>query len=430
MKHQPATVFKRIRHLLLICTIAAPASVFAQESLTLESCLKLARENYPLIRQHDLIEKSKEYSLSNATAAYLPQINIAGQATHQSDVTQVEVPIPNVEIPSVSKDQYKVYAEIYQPVSELTTMKWNKKNEEAASAVDAQKLEVDLYQINERVQQLYFGMLLINAQLKQIELLQNDLSSTLTRMQSLVANEVAIQADADAVKVAILQADQRKVDLEANRRAYADMLSRFTGQQVPADAKLQLPAGLTPSGQDIHRPETELFERQKQRLDIQSKLVTARTLPRIGLFFQGGIGQPSPLNMLSPDLATYYIGGVRLQWPVSAFYTAGRQKKIIAINQQMIDTQRDVFLFNTQLQASKQNEEMTRLQGLLSRDKEIVVLRGNIKSAAKAKLENGTITVNDYLTEVNAENRAQQDQMLHEVQLRMAQYQYQNTLGN
>ena len=44
----------------------------------------MAKENYPLIRQYELIDKTVEYSLSNVKKAYLPQFNLSAQATYQS----------------------------------------------------------------------------------------------------------------------------------------------------------------------------------------------------------------------------------------------------------------------------------------------------------------------------------------------------------
>lgn len=43
--------------------------------ITIEECYRKAQANYPLIKQYDLIEKSREYSVSNANKGYLPQIS-------------------------------------------------------------------------------------------------------------------------------------------------------------------------------------------------------------------------------------------------------------------------------------------------------------------------------------------------------------------
>src|SRR4249919_821761 len=55
--------------------IATAGSVNAQ-TLYIDSCYALATRNYPLIKQYDLIDKTKEYTLSNAGKAWLPQVSV------------------------------------------------------------------------------------------------------------------------------------------------------------------------------------------------------------------------------------------------------------------------------------------------------------------------------------------------------------------
>jgi outer membrane protein TolC len=172
-----------------------------------------------------------------------------------------------------------------------------------------------------------------------------------------------------------------------------------------------------------------LYDLQKKTFDVQSKLITARNLPRFSLFFQGGLGRPA-LNMLSNDLKGYYIGGLRLNWNLTGLYTYNKEKKILALNQNGLDIQRDVFLFNTNLNLQQQNSEVTKVQELIETDNSIITLRESIKNTTKNQLENGTVTTNDYLTAVNAQDQAQQNLLLHQIQLLMAQYNYQTTSGN
>ena len=47
--------------------------------ITLEECQRKTRENYPLVRQYGLIEKTKEYNLANASKANLPQFTLSGK---------------------------------------------------------------------------------------------------------------------------------------------------------------------------------------------------------------------------------------------------------------------------------------------------------------------------------------------------------------
>lgn len=398
------------------------------QSIRLDSCLEMAKKNFPLIKQLELIERSREYSIDNANKGYLPQFNISGQATYQSAVTQVPISLPNVDIPSISKDQYRLYGEVSQPITDLFVNKDNKNLIEANARVETQKVEVELYKLKERIHQLYFGILLLDEQLKQTELLKKDIQSGIDKTNVAIQNGVSTKSSLNILKAELLKADQRSIELKATRKGYTDMLSHFTGSTVDEHTTLVKPAPQVISG-TINRPELELYNLQKRTFDLQEKLITAKNLPRFSVFLQGGLGRPA-LNMLSNDIQGYYIGGVRLNWNLSGFYTYNKEKQLLAVNQSFIDVQRETFLFNTHLNLRQQNAEITKVQELIATDSDIISLRENVKHTTKIQLENGTATTNDYLISVNAEDQARQNLILHEIQLLMAQYNYQATSGN
>jgi outer membrane protein TolC len=206
------------------------------------------------------------------------------------------------------------------------------------------------------------------------------------------------------------------------------MLSLFIHQQLDDKVVLEKPAVLTVSS-TINRPELKLYSAQQLTFDVQNKLITARNLPRASLFLQGGYGKPA-LNVLNNAFDLYYIGGLRLNWNLSGYYTAKNECKILSINQDIIGLQRETFLFNTNLNLKQQNAELSKLQELIASDSEIIQLRESIKNTAKNQLDFGTVTSNDYITYLNAEDQAKQGLLLHQIQLLMAQYNYQTTSGN
>jgi len=298
----------------------------------------------------------------------------------------------------------------------------------ANAETEQQKIEVELYKLKERINQIYFGILLIDAQIEQTELLKKDIQSGIDKTNAAITNGTALKSNADNLKAELLKTDQRTIELKANRKGYTDMLAIFIAKQVTENTKLITPVTqvIQPA---INRPELKLYETQKKSFDIQNKLITARNLPKVGLFFQGGYGRPG-LNQLSNDFATYYIGGLKLNWNFGGLYTAKNDRALLKINQQTIDVQKEVFLFNTNLSLSQQNSEVDKFQKLINTDNEIIQLRQKVKTTAQAQLQNGVITTNDYLTYVNAEDQARQNLLLHQVQLSLAQYNYQTTYGN
>lgn len=407
-----------------------PFSSLAQTGglLTLEECYEKARDNYPLLQQLQLIEQTKDYSVENLSKGNVPQFTINGQATYQSAVTGLPIEIPNVVVEPIAKDQYKIYGEIVQPLTDFGTVNHQKEIAEAKAEIDSKNLEVQLYQIKERINQLYFGILLIDGQLDQNELLNKDLQNGLDKTNAGIENGVTLKIAADQLQAEMLQVDQRKTELKTNRKGFLDMLSLFIGESLGENTLLSSP--VSPELSDgINRPELATFAAQRESLTLQSELVDKRNNPHFNLFFQGGYGRPA-LNFLSNDFDFYYTTGIRLNWNISNFYTSKREKEILKLNQNSVQLQEETFLLNTNVALSQQRQEVFKFQKLLQSDQEIVLLREKVKTTANSQLEYGTITANDFLTYVNAEDKARQNQVLHRIQLLMAQYNYQLTSGN
>lgn len=397
--------------------------------LTIREAYQLARKNYPMIRQRGLIEKTRDYSVANAAKGYLPQFTVQGQATYQSAVTEFKLPvsIPGIEFPSISKDQYKVYGEVNQTIYDGGNVRTQVRSHEANAQVESQKLEVELYKLNERVNQLFFGVLMLDEQLKQNDLLKKDINLGIRKVQALIDNGTAFKSNANTLKAELLKVDQRGIDLNASRKAYLEMLGMLIAQPLDGSAVLEKPANLA-AGSDISRPELKLYEAQNRSLDVQAQLLDVRNRPKLNFFFQGGYGRPA-LNILSNGFDPYYITGLRLNWSLSGLYTIKKDRELIRTNRDAIQLQKETFLFNTNLIVKQQNAELDRFSQLLTTDDEIITLRESIKTTAAAQLENGVINTNDFLREVNAEDQARLNKILHGIQLLMAQYSLDNTLG-
>lgn len=398
-------------------------------SLKLEECYILARQNYPLVRQHLLIEKSNNYTIENISKGALPQFSISGHTSYQSDVTTLPIQLPGVNVPSMSKDQYRLTGEVSQPLTDLITVKQQKELQEANRHIQEQNLEVELYKVKDRINQLFFGILLIDEQLAQNNLTKKDIQTGINKVTAALRNGTEFRSSLDKLKAEMLKARQRDIDLRSSRAAYTTMLGLFINQTINDSTGIERPAEIT-STTTINRPELTAYDFQKKTYDLQNGLINTRSLPKFSLFVQGGLGKPSPVNMLSNELSGYYIGGLRLNWSLSSFYTLKKEKKINDIAKDAIEVQRETFLFNTNQLLSQQSEEINKLQKLINTDREIVDLRTSVKTASGAQLENGVITVNDYLREVYAEELARQSVSLHQIQLLIAQYNYKTTSGN
>jgi outer membrane protein TolC len=415
---------------LLTVLFILPAILRSQpQSLTLQQAYDLAQQNYPLIKQRELIKLTSEYSVDNLGKGFFPQINLLGQATYQSAVTQVKLPAPGIFIEPLSRDQYRIIGDLNQLIYDGGAIKQQKNIQELSGDVEEQRVEVELYKLKERISQIFLGVLFLDEQLKQVDLVKADLNSGIKRVEAQVNNGTAFKSSLNVLKAELLKADQRAIELKASRKGYIDVLSLFINQQLPEDFPLVKPnmQGTLLNG-DIQRPELKLYATQEKLLGDQFKLVGSRNKPKASLFLQGGYGRPG-LNLFTNDFDFFYTSGIRLNWSIGGLYTQKDEKKIIELNQKSVDIQKEVFLLNTNTQLKQQQAEVLKWQKLVATDNDIIDLRIKVKDAARAQLENGIITANDYLREVNAEDQARQTLIIHDLQLLQAQVNYQTILG-
>ena len=417
---------------ILLASIGFNALGQVPAHLSITEAYQLARKNYPLIKQKDLITKTKEYAVSNAAKGYLPAFSVNGQATYQSTVTTFPftIPIPGFTIPQYSKDQYKIYAQVDQILYDGGLISNQKQTAETNEAIQQQNIEVELYALYDRVNQLFFGAILLNEQLKQNALLKGDIQNGVDKAKALVVNGTAYRSSVDELSAQLLQADQQRIELAAAKKAYLDMLALFIGKPIDYNTLFDQQATLMPLASDsLSRPELRFFDTQKKTYDLQEKQLTTQLMPKLGLFAQSGYGRPG-LNPLSNEFAWYAIGGLRLSWNFGSLYTLKNQRHLIDIGRETLDVQKETFLFNTQLAQKQQINTIGKYAELVKNDDAIIALRQSVKNAASAQLENGVLSTHDYINQVYAEDQARQNRILHQVQLLQAQYNYQSTIGN
>ena len=404
------------------------------QSLTVETCQTKAIANYPLVKQYGLIEQTSQFNISNANKGYLPQLSQSAKATYQSAVTQIPAVLGQklgVTLPSLAKDQYQAVLEASQVIWDGGVISSQKNATNAGTEVERKKLEVDLYALKDRVNQLFFGILLLDEQLKQNDILENDLATNYNRLEAYKQNGIANQADIDAVHVEQLNVSQRDEDLKSTRKTYCIMLSALTGITISDKTELIRPVVDLSIKKDTlnHRPEISLFDAQNKMYESQKSILKAGNLPKLGAFIQGGYGQPG-LNMFTIGFSPFYIGGLRLSWNISGLYSQKNNISKLESSMKTVDVQKETFLFNNSLITKQQQNDIVKLQTTLLNDDEIIRLRVNIKKAATAKMENGTSSVSDLIREINAENQARQLKSLHEIQLLMTVYQLKNNTNN
>lgn len=402
------------------CLLGMFLPVVGMAQLTLQECREYARQNYPAVKQLDLLKRTEEFTLQNIRKGYLPQLAVSGKVSYQSDVTKLPFDIPGIET-GMEKDQYQISAEVNQLIWDGGVIRNRKEATQAEHAVKQQEVEVGLYTLNDRVDELFFGVLLCDAKLEQNDLLKKQLELNHAQVQACMNAGTANQADLDAVKVEQLEAEQNEEELKAFRKSYAGVLGWLIGRSETVGEVFVRPE-IPAVGSGVNRrPELKLYDLQRTSLDVQRKGLMAQNYPKLGLFVQGAYGDPG-LNILKGGFSPYYVAGVKLTWNIGGFYTLKNDRKLIELNRHNVDIQQEIFFLNSRMETEQSNRQVDKLRGLMKSDEERIRLRENIRRSAEVKMTNGTLTVTEMLREVLSENQARQEKVLHEIELLQTLY--------
>lgn len=417
------------RLILSVLISFCPICVLSAQSL--EDCKSLARDRYPAIRQYDLISQSEKYNLSNAAKAWLPQLSLSAQATWQSEVSEFPdafnylLESQGQSIPGMQHDQYKLAVEVRQSIWDGGQYEANRGTIMAEADEQRRKTDVDLYELSTRVEDIYFGILLLDENIAQTQALIALLESNLARVQAFVRSGAALQSDADAVEAELLSARQSLRRIGSSRAGYGRMLELFIGQPLSSDGLQRPDEPKFDACSTFTRPELSLLDAQDLKLDVRMMSVKASVMPRIGAFAQGYYGYPG-LNMFQSMTSTEWspgvVVGLSLSWNLSSLYTRRDRLAELAVARRQIELQRDIFLFNMHLQQIQDDAEIGRLRETVSDDARIVELRRSVRLSAESKFDNGVIGTSELLQKISEETEAQLSLSSHEIELLQALY--------
>ena len=404
---------------------------------SLEECQQAAERNYPLIRQYGLIAQTTELTVSNIRKGWLPQVSASAQATLQSDVVSWPERMQSVyqqiglNMRGLRKDQYRVGIDVQQMVFDGGAISSQKNIAREQGKVQEAQNEVTMYQVRRRVNEMYFGLLLLDKQIQLNHDLQEVLAANERKLSSMYERGTAAKSDYQTVKAERLNVVQQVSNLQAQRNAVARMLSMFCGLEVKDLEKPQATSsGMQSAGQ---RPELKSIDAQLRLADAQEKALDAALMPKLSVFVQGYYGYPG-YNMFEDMMSHRWswngLIGARLSWNIGALYTRKNDKAKIQLQRDMATTNRDVFLFNNQLEQIRQNEDIERYRRLMASDEEIIALRSSVRKAAESKLAHGIIDVNDLVREINNENAARLQMSVHEIEMLKEMYDLRFTTNN
>ena len=421
-----------MKRLFFVISIFIAVNAMAQ---TLEQCQQAAERNYPLIAQHDLIARTTDLTVANIQKGWLPQLSATAQATYQSAVTAWPDEMKGlmqqmgVDMKGLAKDQYRVGLDLQQTVFDGGAIGAQKQVAREQGAVQQAQLDVSLYQVRQRVNEMYFGLLLLDDQISLNNDLQEQLAASEKKLTSMVKHGTAAQCDLNNVTAERLNVIQQMTTLESQRRVLMAMLGTFCGLEM---AQVSKPAAVE-AVDGNNRPELRLIDSQLRLADAQDRALTAALLPRLGVFAQGFYGYPG-YNMFKDMMGRQWswngMVGARLTWNIGALYTHRNDKAKVQLQRETAQNQREVFLFNNRLEQMQQNEAIDRYRRLMSQDDEIIALREQVRKAAESKISHGIIDVNDLLRDINSENAARLQRSIHEIEMLKQMYDLRFTTNN
>ncbi len=408
------------------------------QAQSLEDCQQAAERNYPLIRQYGLIKETTDLTVANIQKGWLPQVSASAQATYQSDVMAWPDEMRGMlrqmglNLEGLKKDQYRVGIDVQQTLFDGGAIRSQKEIARKQGEVQAAQNEVNMYNVRKRVNEMYFGLLLIDEQIVLNQDLQNLLAQNEKKLASMVKNGTAAESDYLNVKAERLNVVQQMTSLQSQRQSLVRMLSTFCGIEVKEPVK-PVQSVAVPQQLTDQRPELKAIDAQLRLADAQEKSLNAALMPKLGVFAQGYYGYPGYNmfeDMMNHKWSLNGMVGARLTWNIGALYTRKNDKAKLNAQRSMFNVQRDVFLFNNNLEQIQQNENIERYKTLMADDDEIITLRSSIRKAAESKLSHGIIDVNELVKEINSENAAKVQQRVHEIEMLKEIYDLKYTVNN
>lgn len=415
---------KRFIIILVALFIAFP--IFGQQTITLQECYELATVNYPLVKQTQLLEAQNQLDKQVVSNSKLPQLSFDAQATYQSDV--IEISIPNSTIEPLNKDQYRATLSVNQLIYNggATDASLNVKS--AQLKTKQKQVEVNLYQLKQKINQLYFSILLSQETDVLLKVRQANLQAKLSEVKSGIKYGVLLPSSDKVLEAELLKINQQFINVENNRTVLIESLSSIIGQTLSTSTTFENPMVETLSRTELNRPEQELFQLKKEEIDNNEALITKQNAPKLLGFATGGYGNPG-LNMLDNSFQPFYIVGLKLNWNVFDWNSNKKQRESLAINKDIIDTEAETFKLNTNTELNQQQREIEKIEAFITSDLEIIKLRKEVLKSADSQLKRGVITSSAYITELTNLYEDENTLVQHKIQLQLAKANYNTIKG-
>ena len=420
-----------MKTILILISLLFSGGVMGQSSLSLFECQEMARENAPRLKDMNIIQQMGEAKVDQAGSSWYPSLDLNGKLSYQSDVVTVALTDPSIpaEFPEVPHDQYGLNLDISQNLYDGGISKGMKDYELALMAADLQQVEVDLYKVKGKVNQFYFAILLLQENRKSLEIHLENLQARFEAVHTAVDNGTLLETELDVIEVEKLKVKQSLIEVDSRKRSYAGALALLCGKRIDENVVLEYPDFDAPVNNAVLRPELRLFELKDKSMEAGKELAGKKRMPVLYAFGQAGYGKPG-YNMLSGEWDTYYMVGAGLKWKIWDWNKTSREKQLIGYQQQILQNQRTSFDREIESLMVQEEARIEQYRKTMEVDEQVLKLQKKISEQAAVKLDHGTMTATDFVTELNKESIARNTLATHQVMLMQSIANYLNIQGN
>lgn len=386
------------------------------DSLTLSQLHAQAEQNWPSYSQLERTQQISDLRIESIRKSWLPEVHFGVSAQYHSEVTSVPFSAPGVTPPTQPHDRYSVVMDVQQMIWDGGGSQKRTELEKQSKITNQLKVAVNLYELKEQVNEVFFSILLLEQRLKSMDIIINELQERHNLLKSRVDAGVILSTQLDILKLEMLKVQQSVFELNQMKSAAFEMLEILTGTQLIGSETLILDEI---TSNEI-RPELQLFDAQIESIKASIELTKVSLMPKITAFGQGGIGKPGP-NIFNDSFSPYFIVGIQGRWQLWDWNRSKRDRQELKLGIETIDESRKSFIRMQYLQIAQQRARIHTIQEQLAIDDEIIALRESVVKSTSSQLDNGVITATEFLIELNAAHQSKLQRRIREIELYKAQ---------
>jgi len=410
---------------------AFPVDALQPDTLRLAALQEAAVRRDPRAAQALMQSRATELRLRNLAAERLPRMELRGEATTQSEVASIPLEMPGVQPPQPPKSRLETALEAQVTLFDGGVLAQRRTQERARLRTAQAQLAAQLYPLRMEVTEAFFSALLLQERIAEAGTLLEDLEARLAVVRAQVRNGAALPGDTAVLRAELLGAVQQRDELAADRRAALAVLRALTGREIGEADVLALPELGGRMGDGVvagAHPQLAVFAAERERLAGEEALVRARTQPQVSAFGQLAYGRPGPAQFRE-DLHGWWIGGVRVRWQPWDWGAAERERQVLQVQRQVVDTEEEAFTERLGREVQDELQAAERLREALAADERIVALREQVERQACVQLEERAITPAAYVDARTELQEARITRRRHRAELARAQARYLTTLG-